>query len=351
MNRKILFITSTTRVRHPILDPSVRYRCYNHAENLAAMGIRADVIAVNLLTISQIDHYDAFVFHRPQYSNKLAAIIEAIDAQRKMRLADYDDLIFGEENAKESSIYKNEVVPEDVCSQIFQDNTTALRLFTTVQTSTPPLAEHVTRHNPSATVHVAPNGLSQRWLKMGEILSPDRTADKVWISYLSGTKSHNHDFSLVADALSQFLQMDKRAMLMIAGPLEYNDNKFPSERIVRVNFRDYWDLPALIQSTDINISPLEPTIFNSCKSGLKFFESGAFGVPTVASPIPDLNRFTHSGLLYAQEKEEWLHALTSLAKYPPDERADLHRYCRQNADSSIGTKKLLKHINSLCDHQ
>ncbi|WP_027179390.1 glycosyltransferase family protein [Maridesulfovibrio bastinii] len=344
---KILFITTTTRVERPILDPSVRYRCYNHAENLAAKGICADVIAINLLTNKHIDQYDAFVFHRPQYSETIVTALEIIDSQNKVRLADYDDLIFGEENAELSSIYKNEILPKDACHKIFKENASALNLFDVVQTSSTPLAEQVAKHNPTASVKVVPNGLSKRWLEIGDIFPSHRFRERIWISYLSGTKSHDHDFALVSEALSRFIKEEKRAMLMVAGPLDYETERFPPAQIVRVNYRDYWDLPALIKSTDINISALEPTLFNNCKSGLKFFESGAFGVPTVASPMTDLDRFSHSGLVYARNEMEWLQALKRLAMFSPEERTSLRQYCRVNAGSVVGTDILLNRITVL----
>ncbi|HFM0099432.1 TPA: glycosyltransferase, partial [Escherichia coli] len=53
------------------------------------------------------------------------------------------------------------------------------------------------------------------------------------------------------------------------------------------------------------IAPLENNLFNSCKSGLKFFEAGILNVPSIVSPIPDMCRFSESGLLMPKNPDEW----------------------------------------------
>lgn len=53
------------------------------------------------------------------------------------------------------------------------------------------------------------------------------------------------------------------------------------ERLTELSYADY--LVALSQ-TDIAIAPLEPTLFNDCKSNIKYLEASVAGVASICSP-------------------------------------------------------------------
>ena len=74
--------------------------------------------------------------------------------------------------------------------------------------------------------------------------------------------------------------------LMVGGELDVPDDLMPfSERIVTFPFCDWRRLPNYIASCDINIAPLENTLFNRAKSENKWIESSLVKVPTVASNV------------------------------------------------------------------
>ena len=82
-----------------------------------------------------------------------------------------------------------------------------------------------------------------------------------------------------------------------------------------------------------NIAPLKPgNVFNECKSGLKFFESGIWGVPSIVSPLEDFARFKDSsGIAIVENADEWLAAMY---RYADDEQRThategLDVYCRE----------------------
>ena len=75
----------------------------------------------------------------------------------------------------------------------------------------------------------------------------------------------------------------------------------------------------MVSRFDINLAPLDQTSrFCAAKSELKFFEAGAVGVPTVASPTPPMQAViqqAHNGFT-AATTDEWIGQLSDLIHYP-----------------------------------
>ena len=334
---RVLFVTKTGRINAPYLDPSVRYRCFNPAEVFSARGIKSDVLTQDKLEISFLDNYDAFVFHRPDASEaKVAMFVELARVRGKTVVADYDDLIFAPEYALQSSIFLNGNATEDQVEAIFKRNFKGFSLFDAFTVSTEPLAEQVRKLKPQARVLVVPNGLSRRLLDIYP--APSLTAErrlqmtKKVFSYLSGTASHVPDIAYVAEAMAEFLSAHREARFAIGGPIKLPDVLLYAPGIVRQPYREFVEFFSSAASFYANIAPLAPgSVFNNCKSGLKFFESGIWGVPTIASPIADFKRFADSpGLILAESPEEWRAAFERLMDADEYRRAaaGLRDYCR-----------------------
>jgi glycosyltransferase involved in cell wall biosynthesis len=132
------------------------------------------------------------------------------------------------------------------------------------------------------------------------------------ITYFPGTRGHNADFAMIAGAVQHFLANHPEWHLLVAGPLEFKLDVAPHRvrRLERVDFERYHEI---VQRGAINLAPLEDSPFNRCKSALKIMEAGFFGIPSVASPIPDAERFAGDGVEFASSTEEWLGALARLA--------------------------------------
>ena len=58
-----------------------------------------------------------------------------------------------------------------------------------------------------------------------------------------------------------------------------------SSQIIRKTFIDWRELPEIISNVDINIAPIENTIFNTAKSENKWMEAALVKVPTIASNV------------------------------------------------------------------
>jgi len=313
--KKILFVSATGRVDRPYLDPSVRYRCYNPAMLLQKKGYLVDVVSFKNFDIETIQRYDFFIFHRPQFGKKLTDAILMIQKQNATMYADYDDLIFSQKYALESSIYKTNRASVEECLSIFKHNQEAMLQFNNFTVSTEPLKTKILEIHPKANVHVIENALSLdtiHRIHSQKHLHKKIDSNKKIISYLSGTKSHDTDFLIVENVLASLLKKYKgKIEIQLVGPLDYNKEKLPSA--LHIPYVDYEYLSKLIAKTHINIAPLEMNNFTNCKSGLKFFESGILSIPSVVTPIYDMLRFSDSdGIIYANNSTDWFNAIEKL---------------------------------------
>jgi len=343
---KFLFISNTRRDQRPYLDPATRYRCYNPASDLERMGHVADVVPLAHFNIDQIGRYDALIFHKPSMISVVEGAVALAEKRGIPVIADYDDLIFDDRNALDSSLYLTRRASKKIVLDIFRRNHKALKYFRYVTTSTTALAEQAQISHPKCTVQVVHNGLNKAWVDAAKLRNTVHPIPGS-ISYFCGTKSHDHDFRIVEDILAEFLKANHLARLHIIGPLEFNKEKFPKNRLDLTAAVPYEDLPRLIMKSWINIAPLEDNVFNRCKSGLKFFEAAAFGIPSIASPIPDMQRFVGSNIELPETPIEWsasIHKLFDNHNRNNAAKQD-QNYAMRNCNSASQTKILLDFIN------
>ena len=99
MKRKtICFVSETGQGDHPLNDPSVRYRAYHPAEALLNAGHFCSIYSAAQFYKNPCFDYNVYVFHRPNMAR--AAFAKTIGILRQLGrilIADYDDLIFGDE--------------------------------------------------------------------------------------------------------------------------------------------------------------------------------------------------------------------------------------------------------------
>jgi hypothetical protein len=116
----------------------------------------------------------------------------------------------------------------------------------------------------------------------------------------------------VEKALKMFLDQHKDVQLMVMGPLNFDRTGYdPDQIVIRQPVRYGW-LPYWIQQCWVTIAPLKKNHFNACKSALKFFESAIWGIPAIATPIPDMQRFENTDILLANDPEEWVNGFERL---------------------------------------
>jgi len=132
------------------------------------------------------------------------------------------------------------------------------------------------------------------------------------IGYFSGTPSHDRDFALVTEALREVLQACPQTRLRIVGFLDVTNTCLAglADRIEFTPLVDYMELQRLIAHTELNIAPLQETVFTNCKSELKYFDAGIVEVPTIASPTYAMSKaITNEANGIICSTGDWYHAM------------------------------------------
>ncbi len=349
---RILFISHTQRIKQPYLDPSVRYRCYNFGEYMRFQGGIADVISLHEFRNELIDYYDYFIFYRPsQRVTNLAIILEKMREKNKFYHADYDDLIFAVEYALDCPYY---LINKRETLEMFQDYHDTLKLFDHFTVSTEVLYKEIHKIKSNAKVEIIPNGLSYLLLRSLGLIKANHNirttmTSRNMISYFPGGISHDRDFAYIKDVLIKFLERRRDFYLLVGGSLNFNIKEFPRDSVIRQIHLPYRSFFKSIGQAYINIAPLLlNNRYNECRTSLKFFESGIWGVPTIASCIKDYERFSDcKGLKLAKsiaQWEEYLETLTDINNYEQS-IIGLHEYCINNCLSKKSTLKILSLIN------
>ncbi len=334
-NVKILYITQTAQINRPILDASSRYRCYHAAEVITNRGGYVNVVsAQNFISNPNYD-YDIYVFHRP--STNTIKVINELKKTNKILIADYDDFIFGHRlEAEQSSIYKNKIRTLEDTEKTFKNNLEALFLFDYFTVSTSNLKNAVHRFHPNATVSVVHNFIPDSILRLSErmylVNTPKMTNT---IMYCSGTLSHNKDFPVAEDAILNALDKNPKLQFIVTGILSTEGSLNTHPRIYFHEPVNYWDLFTIMSSAAFNIAPLEMSMFNDCKSNVKFLEASVAGNILIASPIEDMTRVSDAHIILPKDLNEWAYYLNHLDDlYSKQKAIDNFNYIKKNCSGN-----------------
>ena len=148
----------------------------------------------------------------------------------------------------------------------------------------------------------------------------DKDKDRIYIGYLSGSKTHDQDFAQVEAALLEVMQRHPEVYLKLVGVLDESGMEPVQNRIEKLPFMDWRQLPGVIAGLDINLMPLENSLFHCCKSENKWTEAALVKVPSVMSRNREMEYVIENGKdgWMCATKEEWVSALESLVT---DEKA------------------------------
>ncbi len=289
-------------------DPSFIYRCENMAAALRAGGHQVSLFHLTKFPLGK--RFDAVVFHRPRQSVRFALTLLLLKRLKHCVLtADLDDLVFDEALAEFSPGVVNGLVSLTTARKNFLAHRKAMNRLDLLTVSTDPLEKHTRALFPAAQVVTIPNAVPLVWRKAVERVHQGKK--ELVVTYFPGTRSHDRDFSLIAEPLTAFLKKHSKTRLQVTGPLNFALQARPGQIIHRekVSFENY---PHLFQDSWVNLAPLESTPFNQCKSALKVMEAGFWTIPTVCSPTSDTERFTGAGALQADKPRDWLQHLEAL---------------------------------------
>lgn len=323
MLKKILFVSWTSRNERPYFDPSVRYRCYNFANELTRRGHSASVISQqNFQSIyKNLPKFDAYIFHRPYLTQELSDFLLE-DAKDRITIADFDDLIFDVRYADLTPMVRVRGGESRAVRSYLSKTHDASSLFTNFTLSTTPLKSHAEEMFPGCNAIVTSNSIDPGFIGLSRVARQNNPLESrpYLLGYFSGTATHDKDFAMITPYIYEALKKTGGKILLV-GPLKIPEQLLElGEQVVTKPLVSFHELARTMAKCVTVLAPLEDTVFTRSKSGLKFFEAALAGCDVIATPIPDIDRFESPLLHKCRTPEDWGIALNSVKMENPDER-------------------------------
>lgn len=297
---------------------SSRYRMEHMQEELLYQGVQGELWKTSALP-KRIpwEEIAAVVVYRCRYREPLKSFLEEAKRHQIPLLYDIDDYIFDYNEIKDlpfmgSREYQNFETYSGLICRCMEECQTLL-------VSTEHLKEGAEKAFPEKKVYVNRNVASAEMLILSALAQnrKRRNTDRLVLGYFSGSNTHSRDFEIIADVLLEFMKKQENACLKIVGCLELPEGfSQVKDRIIRVGFMEWQELPDAIASVDINLMPLEDSFFHACKSENKWMEAALVKVPTIGSYNEEIANATAPGenILLCRTKAEWMQALEQLAE-------------------------------------
>lgn len=328
----VLFINGCT-LPHPS-----RYRVDHQIEQLMASGMYAEKVFYENLSLDLLKYFRCFVFFRCPVTDTVKEFIKIAKENNKVVFFDIDDLVIDQKYTDTIKFVKN-MKPED--KKLYDDG--VIRMQETLKmcdyaiTTTERLQKEL--QNYIKEVYINRNVASERMAELSTKAYKQREKhDDIVIGYLSGSITHNPDMELIKPTIIKLMKKYDNVKLKLVGEIDIpEDLKEFKDRIIFAPFMDWEHLPKVIASLDINLAPLEESIFNEAKSENKWVEAALCHVVTVASDVGAFNKMiknNEDGFLCKNEKD-WEEVLTKLI-----EDKNLREKVAENAYNRVITNNI-----------
>ena len=344
--KNILFITD-------YYSFSSRYRVEHLKEEFILEGITGDFYSIDELnkknsTEINLYKYDILYLYRCPLRDDLNNIINIFKEYNKLVYYDIDDFIFEYDLIRELDFLKTDDYKKfNELSNLIKK---CMNRSDILVSSTFPLLNQMKKFFPSKPTILKRNMSSiKMYLLSNEAIRLKKSDKHIKIGYFSGTNTHNRDFESIEDILLELMMKYENIRLMIGGNITLN-KKFDEflERIERIDFVDWTKLPEIISKVDINLLPLETTIFHECKSANKWMEAALVKVPTICSYNEELSKVItnyEDGIL-CTSVDEWKSGLEFLFDYGNRENISDNAYKKVlNYYLTISKDKFNKELN------
>jgi glycosyltransferase involved in cell wall biosynthesis len=318
LNPEVLVVTND---RH---SPSHLYRVQNTVTAFWMLGITAAWIDRATFKSLKILPRNVRIVVLWRTSEKLEAYPSFNRKNDITYIYDIDDLTFDSSVYNLDGVHGLKLIPRSAANSLVGPVLESQReLISQVSAFTAPteiLLDYASSINQN--VSLWPNVLSPSDLEIGNQLFLSRMVPRVptlTIGYASGSKTHNEDFELIAEALQIFLDKEPNAKLEILGLLDLPSRLkvfLSSGRIVVKPLVKQEELLNAINEWDINLAPLSlPNKFNDAKSELKWVHSGILAIPTIASPSRSFSEVIEHGVngFLAHNSQDWVSCLQILS--------------------------------------
>ncbi len=311
--RRVLIVAEVS------IPQCLRYRVRQKVQVLESMGWPATVVSWCDTSACRagLATHGCVIFYRTPATPEVVAVAKEARAAGMTVFFEIDDLVFDlEEYATNSNLLALPPLERDQLLRGARFYRDMLDHVDHAIASTEGIAERFRRAGQTSvfTVH---NALDRDLLAAAEA-PPMRAVDApVTIIYGSGTDTHDADFALAAPALARVMKNHPEVRLLLAGPLRVPaELNAVADRTVRLPLASYPDYLAALAGCDINLAPLEPSVFNDAKSNIKFLEASALRIPSVCSPSAEFRRVIEDGAtgLLARNQTDWEDAITRLVQ-------------------------------------
>ena len=308
----VLFVNGCT-----LLHPE-RYRVDHQMEQLEANGLSVDKVLYTEVKSDMVKFCRAVVIFRCPITDEIKKLIEKAHYFNKKVFFDVDDLVIDTKYTD-----KIEYVQQMTKTERSTYDDGVIRMGETMKlcdfciTTTTALAQELEKYGKE--VFINKNVANERMVKisLNAVKDVKKDVNKVKIGYLSGSITHNPDFEMIKPALVKIMDEFKNVELVVMGhldlPKEFGRFK---ERIVRQPFGDWEKLPMVIAGLDINLAPIEESIFNEAKSENKWTEAALCKVATVASDFGIFKNVISDGKtgVLCRSGEEWYEKIKLLVE-------------------------------------
>jgi O-antigen biosynthesis protein len=299
-----------------------RYRVEQKSAALERLGVVCQVVSWTdpLACLNALQTSSMVIFYRTPATPDVVHLHEEAKRLGLITFFDIDDLVF---DLEEYALNKNvQSLPDSerqsllAGGELYRD---MLSITDHAIASTKVIAQYMRKYN-KGEVFLVENALDAPILILSqEPASRVAQRDSITIGYGSGTRTHDADFAVATPALLHILERYPQVHLTIYGPLTL-DAQFErfNSRVLRVAFLNAEDYYRSLARLDINLAPLESSIFNDAKSNIKFIEASVFGVASVCTPAAEFRSIIHHGRngMLASHQEEWQTALCTLIDNP-----------------------------------
>lgn len=353
--KDILFINGCdyTALPHP-----PRYRVQHQMEQLKANNLDCDENFYMHLDINQVRNYRVFVIFRCPYTEEMGKFVRLAKKLNKTVIYDIDDLVIDTKYTDTIKFLDTMSKEErEGYDQGVRDMQKLMCMCDAVVTTTEGLANELKKYVPE--VYINRNTASEEMLELSEKAYKQKKAEKknpsrsvVKMGYFSGSITHNDDFILIQPAVEKIMKKYDQVELHIAGILDIPEEfKEFKDRVIAHPFMNWKELPSLIAEMDINLAPIEESIFNEAKSENKWVEAALVRVPTIASKVGAFDRMIENGKtgVLCTSNEEWYAQLEKLVLNSEWRRQlgrNAYRYCSKKCVTLYTGFQYTKYIKS-----
>lgn len=162
-------------------------------------------------------------------------------------------------------------------------------------------------------VKILPNYMDlERW----DLPKQKNTTDRIRIGW-AGSATHLNDLKSIVKPLIKAKEEYPQIDYIFVGESRIRDLfPFPVEIMMGVPF-DMWPSKLHSLRLDIALAPLTNTVFNQCKSNIKFQEYAIAQYPGIYAPIVYNSQFFEPKFgIVAEDEDHWYRAIKHLIDYP-----------------------------------